>query len=219
MMRRIADEMQRKTAAFKIREPTAGTDREVGEQKHILDCCMAPGTYLQVALEHNPGAHALAFTLPPAVGGHSLILAEDEARGLVIKLLDVTMLAGDMGVTPDQVPQRHPDAAAFLPPQVAPGRQFDLVLCDGQVLRTHQPHRAAYRDGLREPRRLLLTQLILGLEHVRPGGTMILVRNSYVWGTTSGKFRPTLWQRLHSIVLEMNLREKEYFHRLDLGLT
>ncbi|KAF3765351.1 hypothetical protein M406DRAFT_338832 [Cryphonectria parasitica EP155] len=182
MMQAIADEMQRMTGAFTICDRAySAVDND--RQRRILDCCMAPGTYLQAALEHNPGAGALAFTLPPPLGGHKLLLEEDETRGLVIKLLDVTMLAADMGVTPDEIPPDHPDAAAFLPQQVEPGRHFDLVLCDGQVLRTHEPHRAAYRER-REARRLTLTQLILGLEHLRPGGTMIvLLHKVEAWDT------------------------------------
>jgi hypothetical protein len=46
------------------------------------------------------------------------------------------------------------------------------VLCDGQVLRTHK--RAPNREN-REARRLTVTQLALGLEHIKSGGTMIVL--------------------------------------------
>ncbi|KAK2596488.1 hypothetical protein N8I77_013376 [Diaporthe amygdali] len=180
MMRNIAKEMQEATRAFSISGTTKGAEK--GRQKRILDCCMAPGTYLQAALKHNPDAHALAFTLPPEEGGHTPLLERDESRGLDIRLLDLTMLAADMGVTPDQIPKDHPDATAFLPRQVEDGRDFDLVICDGQVLRTHEPRRAAYREP-REARRLGLTQLVLGLDHLRPGATMIILLHKVeTWG-------------------------------------
>ncbi|KAG8156522.1 hypothetical protein KVR01_013626 [Diaporthe batatas] len=181
MMGRIAKEMQGATGAFKIQPTRSNTGHE--PQKRILDCCMAPGTYLQAALEHNPGAHALAFSLPPEKGGHPSLLVDNNEPEVTIKLLDVTLLAADMGVAPEQIPSDHPDAAAFLPRQVEDGRHFDLVICDGQVLRTHAPHRAAYRER-REARRLILTQLILGLDHLRPGGTMIvLLHKLEAWDT------------------------------------
>ncbi|KAH8761634.1 hypothetical protein F5883DRAFT_606017 [Diaporthe sp. PMI_573] len=145
-----------------------------GPPKGILDCCMAPGAYLQAAIKHNQGAHALAFTFPPEKGGHIPLLGCDESHVLELRLLDLTMLAADMGVTPEQIPEDHPEAAAFVPRQVEDGQDSDLVICDGQVLRTHEGHRAAYREP-REARRLGLTQLVLGLEHLRPGGTMIML--------------------------------------------
>ncbi|KAI3394980.1 hypothetical protein diail_2038 [Diaporthe ilicicola] len=181
MMRNIAKEMQGATGAFKIRPTLSNTDHDL--QKRILDCCMAPGTYLKAALKHNPGAHALAFSLPPEEGGHTPLLVRNSEPGVTIKLLDVTLLAADVGVAPEQTPPDHPDAAAFLPRQVEEGRHFDLVFCDGQVLRTHAPHRAAYREK-REAWRLGLTQLILGLDHLRPGGTMVvLLHKVESWNT------------------------------------
>ncbi|KAH8754539.1 hypothetical protein F5883DRAFT_184162 [Diaporthe sp. PMI_573] len=172
MMRNIAEEMQKATGAFS----TFGAEKaaEKGRQTRILDCCMAPGAYLQAALEHNPGAHALAFTLPPEKGGHVPLLDCDGSRGLDLRLLDLTMLAADMGVTAEQIPKDHPEAADFLPRQVEDGQDFDLVICDGQVLRTHEPHRAAYQES-RDARRLSLTQFVLGLDHLRPGATMIIL--------------------------------------------
>ena len=49
---------------------------------------------------------------------------------------------------------------------------FDLVICDGQVLRTHA--RAGYKEA-REARKLIVTQLALGSEHVRQGETMVVL--------------------------------------------
>lgn len=165
MMRRIAEEMQQATGAFSILNAFT-------EQPMILDMCTAPGIYLQYALEANPGAGALGFSLPYDQGGHRLVV---ETGGAVrVRLLDVTMLAADMGVPAADIPPGHPHARDFGPAELPAGQLFHLVLCDGQVLRNHEAHRAAYREG-REASRLLLTQLALGLEHLRPGGTMIVL--------------------------------------------
>jgi hypothetical protein len=68
---------------------------------------------------------------------------------VTLEFLDVTMLAGDMGVM--EIPADYPDAKHFLSQQFNPGQLFDLILCDGQVLRTHI--RAVYRE-MREACRL-----------------------------------------------------------------
>ncbi len=80
------------------------------------------------------------------------------------------MLAGDMGV--DSIALSHPEAHEFLSRKLYPEDVFDLIICDGQVLRTH--HRAAYRER-REATRLSLTQLAIALEHMKPGGTMLVL--------------------------------------------
>jgi len=104
---------------------------------------------------------------------------------VTLKFLDVTMLAADMGVI--DIPAEHPEAKNLLPQQFNPGQLFDLVLCDGQVLRTHV--RAAHRE-MREARRLIVTQLAIGLEHVKVGGTMIvLLHKVEAWDTVSLLYR------------------------------
>lgn len=162
MMKNIAHELHKSTKAFKIRQ-AVGT-----EPPSILDICMAPGGFLATALEHNPTSHALAFSLPVSNGGHKVRLPQ--RPNVEQRFLDVTMLAADMGMS--DIPQAHPEAENFMPRQFEPNRLFDLVLCDGQVLRTHV--RAPYREN-QEARRLSSTQLALGLQHLRPGGTMVIL--------------------------------------------
>lgn len=159
MMQEIGEEMYRLTGALRI----SGSNKPT-----ILDMCMAPGGFLVTALDKNPGACALALSLPISQGGHKVLLPE--SPDLTVDFLDITMLAADMGVT--DIPADHPDADNILPQRFDPCQLFDLVLCDGQVLRTHV--RAAYRE-MREARRLTVTQLAIGLEHVRNGGTMIVL--------------------------------------------
>ncbi|KAI8957997.1 hypothetical protein F5Y11DRAFT_56264 [Daldinia sp. FL1419] len=172
LMIRIGHELHRSTGAFAL-----------PQNPSILDMCMAPGGYLEVALSKNPGSDALAFTLPVSDGGHKVLCRN--ASDVEIRYLDVTMLAADMGV--EQIPEDHPDAERFLPRQLEPHRLFDLVLCDGQVLRTHT--RASYREW-REAKRLTTTQLALGLEHLRPGGTMVvLLHKLEAWDTVNCLWR------------------------------
>ena len=179
-MKVIAQDLDRHTGrSMRIKwssQSTTATPR-------ILDMCAAPGGFLESALDLNPGAHATAFSLPVSDGGHKMVLSPQDPR-LDIKFLDLTMLAEDMGVA--DIPEDHPDAGKFLPRQLPQGQQpFSLVLCDGQVLRTQE--RTGYRSSPgREARRLTLTQLALGLEHVQSGGTMVvLLHKLEAWDTMS----------------------------------
>ncbi|KAI0976560.1 hypothetical protein F4678DRAFT_468763 [Xylaria arbuscula] len=85
----------------------------------------------------------------------------------------------DMGV--DYIPPSHPEAHEFLPKKFSPEDVFDLAICDGQVLRTH--HRAPHRQS-GEATRLVLTQLAIAVEHMKPGGSMlILIHKVEAWNS------------------------------------
>ncbi|KAK1974206.1 hypothetical protein LZ30DRAFT_775460 [Colletotrichum cereale] len=170
MMQKIGQEIHLATNAFLIQ-------KDGSSQPKVLDMCMAPGGYLETVLKMNPKARAVGFSLPVESGGHRVLLPPQ--KRVELRLLDITMLAEDMGVT--DVPVEHPEHAKFLLRQLNPEDLFDLVLCDGQVLRTHS--REDYREK-REARRLTLTQLALGLQHTRPGGTMVvLLHKLEAWDT------------------------------------
>ncbi|KAE8155064.1 hypothetical protein BDV25DRAFT_135397 [Aspergillus avenaceus] len=169
MMLRMAGDLHKATSAFQIQESSP--------EPRILDMCMAPGGFLEFAMRVSPNATGLGFTLPPSQGGHKVRISD--TLGAVVRYLDITMLAADMGV--DDIPVNHPDAQNFLPRLLSPGDTFDLIICDGQVLRTHE--RAEYRFR-REAIRLTMTQLALGLEHLRPGGSMVvLLHKLEAWDT------------------------------------
>jgi 23S rRNA U2552 (ribose-2'-O)-methylase RlmE/FtsJ len=161
MMKTIAYDMHQATGVFHIKNPCQ-------DGRSILDMCMAPGGFLAIALSYNPQARALAFSLPKINGGHVVLLPK--RPNVTLKFLDVTMLAEDMGTS--SIPYEHPDARNFLSSQFSPREYFDLILCDGQVLRNHG--RADYRERT-EASRLCLTQLTLALNHLKPGGTMIVL--------------------------------------------
>lgn len=89
------------------------------------------------------------------------------------------MFAAEFGV--DQVPTSHPEYGSFSVERPYNDQIFDLVFCDGQVLRTHA--RAKYREP-NEAHRLTSAQLILALQRIRQGGTFImLLRQIQSFGT------------------------------------
>ena len=89
------------------------------------------------------------------------------------------MLAEEFGVT--SIPADHPDAGNFSTKRPWHDTSFDLVFCDGQVLRTHSV--ASYR-ARKEATRLICSQLILAMQRIKPGGTFImLLHKSEMWQT------------------------------------
>ncbi|RFU79601.1 methyltransferase family like protein [Trichoderma arundinaceum] len=162
MMKGIATEMNQATGALRVQVKSPG-------KAQILDFCAAPGGFLESAMRMNFGSKAMGFSLPPTQGGHEVIMPLSPS--VTFKYADITMFAGDMGCT--DIPRDNSEAEDFvLERSIGPERLFNLIFCDGQVLRTHV--RAAYREQW-EARRLTATQLAIGLEHVSPGGTMVVL--------------------------------------------
>ena len=153
--------MERKTGAITVQD-SAPT---------VLDLCMAPGGYSATALKYNAGASARGISLPPGLGGHPVILEDPRVK---VWLQDITMLAADLGFT--EIPSNRPDRSEFVVDRCAyENLSFDLVFCDGQVLRTHAPNRETYRDQTKEATRLICSQLILALTRIKSGGTLAML--------------------------------------------
>jgi 23S rRNA U2552 (ribose-2'-O)-methylase RlmE/FtsJ len=148
----------------------------------ILDLCMAPGGFSSAASKANPRAKLRAITLPTEQGGHPVILPTDGDK-VAVEYRDITLLAGVMGVSAHEIPPDHPDAANFCHDVPFADFNFDLVFCDGQVLRTHEQHRQSYRER-HEATRLLSSQLVLAFQRIREGGTLVvLLHRVEQWAT------------------------------------
>lgn len=150
---------------------------------NALNLCMAPGAYTAAMLKQYPDASVCGITLPVRSGGHKMIIPFGPQDPRVdVKFLDITMLIREFLIEPSGVPNDHPDAANFIMSSPFYGKEFELVLCDGQALRTHE--RAKYREMTREGRRLLAAQLIFGMTRIKQGGTfVILLHKAEAWDT------------------------------------
>jgi 23S rRNA U2552 (ribose-2'-O)-methylase RlmE/FtsJ len=136
----------------------------------VLDTCCAPGGFAQYLLDKGDVSSIKAFTLPSSLGVHK-VFAHDPR--LHVEEIDVTMLAGDIGLAAAYIPPSHPDAANFvLKNMINECEKFDLAICDGMVLRTHA--RLLYRKPS-ESYRLASTQFCMALQHVKAGGTMVIL--------------------------------------------
>ncbi|KAL8912088.1 MAG: hypothetical protein Q9171_002876 [Xanthocarpia ochracea] len=154
-----------------------------GSKVNALNLCMAPGAYTAAILKQYPDASVCGITLPVESGGHKMIIPYGPKDPRVdLRFLDITMLICELWVRPFSIPDRHPDAANFIKSSLFHGHEFDLVLCDGQALRTHE--RAKYREDTREARRLLAAQLVFGMTRIKQGGTfVILLHKADAWDT------------------------------------
>lgn len=165
MMCNIGDEMEEKSGgALSLPRSNA----------RVLDLCMAPGNYTASTLRYSPYAVVRALTLPLHLGGHPVASRYSRQRHPSVRVWygDITMLHIEFGVT--EVPQDHPDFSNFSDKRLWHGKRFDLVFCDGQALRTHEPHIADYRRKV-EAARLAVSQLILAMQRIESGGTLIML--------------------------------------------
>jgi 23S rRNA U2552 (ribose-2'-O)-methylase RlmE/FtsJ len=176
MMQNIGAELNDATKALVVKP---GVFKDTPK---ILDLCMAPGGFSAAALRLNPTAKLAGVTLPPKQGGHEVFLPMD-GDDVKVEFLDITLLAAVMGVSKEEIPPDHPDAANFRHDLPFADSKFDLVFCDGQVLRTHKDHRASYRER-NEATRLQTSQLVLAFQRIREGGTLvILLHRVDMWAT------------------------------------
>lgn len=191
MMRRIGDEMEEDTGAISLQRPSAA----------VLDLCAAPGGFIATALRYNPSASVCGISLPKTLGGHRMLVNFGKADTRVtIRFMDITSLGTEYGVDPSDV-ARHKLSSER--PYL--GQTFDLVFCDGQVLRTHAQHRDQVREHL-EARRLTCSQIILGLQRIQEGGTLIMLLHKVeAWNT-----RQTL--RTFSSFADVQLFKPKKYH-------
>ncbi|KAI5922376.1 hypothetical protein F4810DRAFT_674695 [Camillea tinctor] len=171
MMEQIGDEMDSFSSILTL------PDGPPFSRLRVLDLCFSPGGFVSTIMKRNPDALVCGVTLPLSLGGHEVMLPSWKTNPrLRVKFCDLTMCAADMGVDASVIPEGHPDRANFdFSTRLFPADRwqntevdeaFDLVICDGQVLRTHAPMRAAYREN-REASRLTLAQLVIGIQRLR----------------------------------------------------
>jgi 23S rRNA U2552 (ribose-2'-O)-methylase RlmE/FtsJ len=173
-----ADEKLRRTFYWMMNEIAKSMDHHCNFLKElsalpyepqVLDLCMAPGGFTATTLRHDHRAKVHGISLPVESGGHPMMMPDwVGSKRLAVLWLDITMLSSELGIP--NIPPDHPDFSSFSTLRPWYGQQFDLIFCDGAVLRTQD--RANYR-GKMESTRLLTSQLVLAFQRIKPGGTLI----------------------------------------------
>lgn len=165
MMKWIGGQLQR--VADLVPPAAKSTDFEA------LDICMAPGGFTSTVLKGNRVAKVCGLTMPEDEGGHSVLLENwREDDRVNIEFMDITMLSAEMGF-PNLVLQDHPSASKFSNAIPYEGRKFDLIFCDGQALASKEPEGEFNHCATR----LTCAQLVLALQRIRPGGTMVMLEH------------------------------------------
>lgn len=162
-MQEIGDELQHQTSIFSLSGP----------QPKILDLCTAPGGFLSCSLKHAP-SHTIirAITISEEDYGFRIDVKKDPR--FRVFYADISMLMSE--ISPDEViPADHLDKNILTEP---PGpflmqlwKNFDLVLCDGHVMRSR--FAPSYWQQC-EDRSLLCAQLIIALQRIERGGSMVV---------------------------------------------
>ncbi|KAB5549507.1 hypothetical protein GE09DRAFT_176241 [Coniochaeta sp. 2T2.1] len=161
---------------------------------------MAPGGFSAIAIETTPTARLRALTLSPDQGGHVVMLCpKDYSNDVVVALADVTLLAVEMGVSKDEIPDHHPDAGKFRhEPIFSDISHFNLIFCGGAVTRPHREQQATYRHRV-EGLRLTVSQLVVAMSRVRHGGALVvLLHRPETWNTCQVMYVLSQFSRVRS---------------------
>jgi 23S rRNA U2552 (ribose-2'-O)-methylase RlmE/FtsJ len=165
MMRRVGQQLEAETGAIRMAK----------ENPQVLDTCAAPGGFVTIALDQNPSATVCALSLPKDLGGHPFLVAHSPQ--VRVRFMDITQLGFEYGLTKDEM---QSDMSFERPYQ---GTEFDLVFCDGQVLRTNAEHREESLE-MYAASRLTSSQLILAMNRIKQGGTLIMLLHKVeAWDT------------------------------------
>ncbi|KAI9776065.1 MAG: hypothetical protein M1835_005612 [Candelina submexicana] len=147
---------------------------------HVLDLCMAPRAYAAFIMEHYPSARIDAVTLSTAVGGHEVLVEHGGNTQIDLVEADITAYAAECCI--DDRWKDSPLAKNLVSSRLYPGKKYDLVICDGK---TEQKHLENYEQVKKlEGVRLKTAQLILGLEHLKLGGTLYMLLHNIQNGDT-----------------------------------
>jgi len=130
------------------------------EPLHFLDLGCCPGGFSSYILDKNPNAKGLGISLPVADGGHEFALERCHLSRFHLTNQNLTYYQLGPALIDDQ--RLHNIPFKFR------RRSFDLALLDGHQLRTQTSPLPWDRD------RLLISQLILALQTVKAGGTIIV---------------------------------------------
>ncbi|KAF7363955.1 FtsJ domain-containing protein [Mycena sanguinolenta] len=130
----------------------------------FLDLGCVPGGFDSYILSKNSSAQGLGISSEIETGGHRFLLEDRHRSRFKIYYADLTYYR--LGPLPTSVAPEHKVLHA-LPFDTA--KRFDVVLLDGHQLRKAQP---SARPGNWD--RLLVSQIIIGLQAAKKGATLVI---------------------------------------------
>lgn len=169
----------------------------------ILDLCMAPGGFSTAALKRYKNAVIRGISLPVACGGTKMLLEmEFGSPGQIqCQFLDITKLATELGVS--SISESHPEHSSFITNRPYHGESFQLVFCCGQAsLHLDLPKHRKRIEALR----LTASQLVLALQRIATGGTLVILLH-----------KPDAWDTAHLLYQVSQFSKIELFKPLKRG--
>ncbi|KAJ6622866.1 hypothetical protein B0H10DRAFT_2187292 [Mycena sp. CBHHK59/15] len=151
-MKAVFKEMDNQVACIPRRGPLKFLD---------LGCC--PGGFTSYILSKNPGAQGLGISSEIENGGHRFLLEDRHRSRFKIHYADLTYYR--LGSLPSSV-SLDDKVMHSLPFDTS--KRFDVVLLDGHQLRKHASTRPGDWD------RLLISQIIIGLQAAKNGATLVI---------------------------------------------
>ncbi|KAJ7143066.1 hypothetical protein C8R43DRAFT_575754 [Mycena crocata] len=151
-MKAVFSEMDNQTACIPRKGPLKFLD---------LGCC--PGGFTSYILSKNSSANGLGISSEIENGGHRFLLEDRHRSRFKIYYADLTYYR--LGPLPTSV---APDNKILHSLPFDTNKRFDVVLLDGHQLRKNPSARPGDWD------RLLVSQIIIGLQAAKPGGTLVI---------------------------------------------
>ncbi|KAJ6531589.1 hypothetical protein DFH09DRAFT_1408942 [Mycena vulgaris] len=151
-MKAVFKEMDNQTACIPRKGPLKFLD---------LGCC--PGGFTSYILSKNSSAQGLGISSEIENGGHKFLLEDRHRARFKIYYADLTYYR--LGPLPTST---APDNKALHALPFESSKRFDVVLLDGHQLRKHPSAQPGDWD------RLLVSQIIIGLQAAKQGGTLVI---------------------------------------------
>ena len=130
--RRVFDKLDRQTNVL----------QRCQAEPHVLDLCATPGGFNATVLELNRGAKICRITLLTEMGGHLMLLPYGSNGSRVnIKFIDITEFRAE-----SELKMTSTNLNGLSIERPFHDLRLELVMCDGQVLRTHASYRVQARE-------------------------------------------------------------------------
>lgn len=215
-----AEELNSALGCMDIRKYRIRREGTIVESPAVLDLGMAPGGFSAIAMKINLDAVIRAITLDPspAHGGNAVMLNHDLNCDIDLKIqyLDITMLAGEMGMKTGEVEFGHPLAKKLNYDRLGrifPGIEvYDLVSCGAVPTNLKNQPKSPYRE-LVQGLLLSLSQLVIAVRHIRKGGTIVmLMYRPETWITTQLLYMVSKFARVQTFKPRSHQRATSSFY-------
>jgi 23S rRNA U2552 (ribose-2'-O)-methylase RlmE/FtsJ len=162
-----------------------------GSSSRVLDICLAPGGFAKFILELQGDSTICGVTLPRTQDGYDVVVPFGPFDPRVqILFADVTACGLDYGLTAVECTKFSTKDLTLTTRRPFFGHSFDVVVCDGHIENVQKKvgagkwRRAQRRDdddeddpaiGRGKATSLMYAQLILGMQRLKPGGTLVML--------------------------------------------